>query len=99
MWLYSYFWIRYNSFKTESHGNGVVPGHSQVADHLISHVIESWEGAGFAAKIDGKMDADFYRSILNEDLMKCLEWYGDKVEDIIFQQDNDPKHKSKHIPS
>jgi hypothetical protein len=45
----------------------------------------SWEGAGFAAKIDGKMDADLYRSILDENLMKSLEWYGDKVEDMIFQ--------------
>jgi hypothetical protein len=51
--------------------------------------------AGFVAKIDGKMDPDLYRSILDEDLMKSLEWYGDKVEDMIFQQDNDPKHKSK----
>jgi hypothetical protein len=55
----------------------------------------SWEAAGFAAKIDGKMDAELYRSILDKYLMKSLEWYGDKVEDMIFQQDNDPKHKSK----
>lgn len=54
-----------------------------------------WEGPGYACKIDGKMDADLYVSILEEDLQKSLGYYGFGVEDIIFQQDNDPKHKSK----
>jgi hypothetical protein len=40
MWLYGYFWIGYDSFKTDSHWNGFVSSHSQIADHLISHVID-----------------------------------------------------------
>ncbi|HVT63137.1 MAG TPA: IS630 family transposase [Legionellaceae bacterium] len=54
-----------------------------------------WEGPGMAAKIDGKMDADLYVSILEDELLQSLEYYDKEPADIIFQQDNDPKHKSK----
>ena len=54
-----------------------------------------WEGPGFATKIDGRMDADLYVSILDDELQATLEYYGKDIEDVVFQQDNDPKHKSK----
>jgi transposase len=54
-----------------------------------------WEGPGFATKIDGRMDADLYVSILEDELQATLEYYGKDVEEVVFQQDNDPKHKSK----
>jgi transposase len=54
-----------------------------------------WEGPGYACKIDGRMDGELYRQILDEDLQASLEYYGKDPTDIIFQQDNDPKHKSK----
>ena len=54
-----------------------------------------WEGVGFACKIDGKMDADLYIQILEDELINSINHYEKDVGDVIFQQDNDPKHTSK----
>ena len=54
-----------------------------------------WEGVGYACKIDGKMDADLYTQILEDEFQASIKYYGKSPEDIIFQQDNDPKHRSK----
>ena len=54
-----------------------------------------WEGPGLACKIDGRMDGDLYVQILEDDLQGSLNYYGKVVGEIIFQQDNDPKHTSK----
>ena len=54
-----------------------------------------WERCGYACRIEGKMDADLYISILEENLGASLEYYGLDDEDMIFQQDNNPKHTSK----
>ncbi|KAF9474642.1 hypothetical protein BDN70DRAFT_774347, partial [Pholiota conissans] len=53
------------------------------------------EGVGYGAKIGRRMDADLYVSILEDELQQSLEYYNKKPEDVIFQQDNNPKHKSK----
>lgn len=55
----------------------------------------TWDGPGYAVKIDGRMDGDLYVQILEEDLQSSLEHYGKTAADIIFQQDNDPKHTCK----
>ncbi len=54
-----------------------------------------WEGVGYGCKIDGRMDAELYTQILEDELQQSLEYYGKEITDIIFQQDNDPKHTSK----
>ena len=55
----------------------------------------SWDGVGYACKIDGNMDANLYVSILDEELMNSLEHWGKTVEDVVFQQDNNSKHTSR----
>ena len=55
----------------------------------------TWDGVGMACKIDGKMDANLYVQILEDELQQTLVDYGFTPEDIIFQQDNDPKHTSR----
>ena len=37
------------------------------------------------------MDADLYVSILEDEFQQSLEFYGLEIEDVIFQQDNDPQ--------
>jgi transposase len=54
-----------------------------------------WEGPGYGTKINGRMDADLYIGILEDELQQGLQHYGKDIEDVVFQQDNDPKHKSK----
>ena len=56
----------------------------------------SWDGVGRIVKINSIMDKELYISILDEDLQGSLEDVGLTLQDIIFQQDNDPKHKA-HI--
>ena len=55
----------------------------------------TWEGVGFACRIEGKMDANLYVQILEEELQQTLGLFDKSQEDIIFQQDNDPKHTSR----
>ena len=54
-----------------------------------------WNGVCQLAEIEGKMDADQFVSILEDYLLPSLEESGIPQEQVIFQQDNDPKHKSK----
>ncbi|KAJ2922344.1 hypothetical protein H1R20_g14755, partial [Candolleomyces eurysporus] len=55
----------------------------------------TWDGVGYATKIDGKMDGELYTKILGNEFIKTLEYFGYDIEDVIFQQDNDPKHTSR----
>ena len=41
------------------------------------------------------MDGELYTTILGDELMKTIDWYGKNPSDIIFEQDNDPKHTCK----
>ena len=57
----------------------------------------TWQGVGYAAKIDGRMDGDLYLQILKDELLNTLQYYGLDPSDIIFQQDNDPKHTCRKV--
>ena len=54
-----------------------------------------WDGVRYATRNEGKMDAPLYVSILEDELQESLHFYDKTTADIIFQQDNDPKHTSK----
>lgn len=55
----------------------------------------NYHGVGELYIIEGKMDRFMYTRILNTSLKKSLRDLG--LQEFIFQQDNDPKHTSKHV--
>lgn len=58
-----------------------------------------WDGPGYASMIEGRMDAETYVELMEGPLMETLEYWGKEPGEIIFQQDNDPKHTSKQAKS
>ena len=57
----------------------------------------TWEGVGFATKINGRIDGDLYLQILKDELQQTLEYYGLNPPNTIFQQDNDLKHTCRMV--
>lgn len=54
----------------------------------------SWHGIGNLVLVSGKMNADLYIDIINENLEESVVKM--ELEDgFVFQQDNDPKHTAK----
>ena len=54
-----------------------------------------WDGIEYATKIEERMDADLHVSIMEDEPQQTLEYWGKTTDDVVFQQDNDPKHPSK----
>lgn len=53
-------------------------------------------GPGYACRIiEYPMNADLYTHILNTSYLDTIQYYHLRHEDIIFQQDGDPKHTSR----
>ncbi|KIK76591.1 hypothetical protein PAXRUDRAFT_69809, partial [Paxillus rubicundulus Ve08.2h10] len=50
---------------------------------------------GGSLMVEGRMDAEQYVAILEQGLLQSMEESGISECDIIFQQDNDPKHTSR----
>lgn len=55
----------------------------------------TYEGVGFSCRIDGNLDGELYTDILRDELMKTIKYYQMDQGEVIFQQDNDPKHTSR----
>jgi transposase len=54
-------------------------------------------GPGFMCQINNTMDQHVYKHILQDYLLPTINWYDMDIEHIIFQQDNDAKHKAKSV--
>ena len=54
-----------------------------------------WNGVGQLAEVEGRMNADQYVDILENHLLPSMQEFEIPVEELIFQQNNDPKHTSK----
>ena len=52
-----------------------------------------WNGVGYASRIEGRMNADLYVNILEDELNQSLEYYGLDKGDIIFQQDRSEERR------
>ena len=53
------------------------------------------EGIGYVYLIKSNINKEDYQAILASNFIDSVEFYGHKVEDIIFQNDNDPKYLVK----
>ena len=82
------------------------PGGALTAQHIQGTVkfgggcIMVWgcmttHGVGKLCRIDGHMNAQRYTQILDFELVGSVEQQGLDKGDIVFQQDNDPKHTSR----
>ena len=57
----------------------------------------TYYGPGFMCKINSTMDQHVYKQILQNYLLETLDWYHLDAEKVIFQHDNDPKHKARSV--
>ena len=57
----------------------------------------TWEGVWYACMIDMKMERDPHLQILDEELQESIKFFNKIKDDIIFHQDNDPKHTCKRV--
>lgn len=63
--------------------------------HIMVWGCITYNGVGRIHRVEGIMNADQFCSILDKSLLETFEDHHLLREDVIFQQDNDPKHKSR----
>jgi len=85
-------WKEPSSKLTAQHVNGTV---KFGGGSLMIWSCMTASGVGYVCGIEGRMNAEDYTHILNTDFLDTLEHYGLEADNIIFQQDNDPKHTSR----
>lgn len=71
--------------KAVKHGGG----------HIMVWGCITWNGVGRLHRVEGIMKADQFCDILNQSLLGTLKDHQISPDNVIFQQDNDPKHKSR----
>ena len=75
-----------------------IVGRNQGSRYEISIMMWGYctsDGVGNICRIYGHMDGNLYRQILEEDLLGTIGWHQMDKDNIIFQQDNDPKHTAR----
>lgn len=73
--------------QTAKHGGGSI----MIWGCMTAH------GPGFMCRIEGMMDQHLYKEILEDELFQTIEWYHMDADRVIFQQDNDSKHKARSV--
>jgi hypothetical protein len=61
---------------------------------FLSWVCKTSHGMGYICKIEGNMTQALYLSILQDGVMKTIEWF---CSCVIFHHDNDPNRIAKLI--
>jgi len=84
-----YCWKRPEELLTDRH---VIPTVKFGGGCIMVWGCFSFFGVGNIVRIYGTMNGNLYRQILDEDLLETIQWNQLDKNDIIFQQDNDPKH-------
>ena len=57
----------------------------------------SYYNTSYIYKINGNMNLKLYNNILDNELIKIIEYYELKQDYIIFQQDNNKKYTTNRI--
>jgi hypothetical protein len=70
----------------------VIETHKHGGGHIMVWACIGWQGPGYMCKIEGTLNKDLYREILEDEFKATWEFYGLEMEDIIIMQDNASCH-------